>query len=70
MSEQEAIEKIKKFLKKWSTISFQMNESPGPLYTAGLEALASIIRAEARALKPAVEALADNSSEAWGEHNA
>ena len=70
MSEQEAITQIKKFLTKWSTISFQVSDSPGPLYTAGIEALASIIRAEAKALEPALEALADTSSEAWRKQNA
>lgn len=71
MSEQEAIQQLKNFLTKWSSRSFLPCEtSPGPLYTAGIEALASVIRADVRALSPALKALADNSSEAWGNQDA
>ena len=64
VSEQEAIEKIKKFLEKWSAISFKIDDSPGPLYTAGFEALASVIKAEAAQVLPALEALAGGKHDA------
>jgi hypothetical protein len=64
VSEQEAIKQVKQFVKKWSNISFQVTESPGPLYTAGVEALASVIREEARSLNSALEALDGRNQDA------
>lgn len=65
MSEEEAIKVIKVFAKKWSDFSVAFGASPGPLYSAGANAIADVIRREARELIPAIESLADTSSEAW-----
>jgi len=65
VSEEEAIKVIKVFAKKWSDFSVAFGASPGPLYSAGANAIADVIRREARELIPAIESLADTSSEAW-----
>ncbi len=65
MSEDEAIKAIKMFVNKWSDFSVAFGSSPGPLYSAGANAVADVVRREARKLIPAIESLADTSSEAW-----
>ena len=65
MSEEEAIKAIKVFVNKWSDFSVAFGASPGPLYNAGANAVADVVRREARKLIPAIESLADTSSEAW-----
>jgi hypothetical protein len=70
VSEEEAIERVKKFVNKWSDFSVVFTASPGPLYTAGCNAVADVIRREAQDLLPAIESLASTSSEAWGETDA
>ncbi len=70
MSEEEAIKMVKKFVSKWSDFSVAFTSSPGPLYTAGCNAVADVIRREAQELLPAIESLASTSSEVWGETDA
>lgn len=43
-----AAEAIESFFKKWSEFSVEFGVSPGPLYTAGANAVAERIRREAK----------------------
>tara|TARA_S200002703_G_scaffold35810_1_gene30877 strand:- start:3548 stop:3760 length:213 start_codon:yes stop_codon:yes gene_type:complete len=70
VSEEEAIKIVKEFVRKWSDFSVAFTASPGPLYTAGCNAVADVIRREAQELLPAIESLASTSSAAWGETDA
>ena len=44
----EHMQRIEKFFAKWSGFSVAFGASPGPLYTAGANAIADSIRREAK----------------------
>lgn len=49
--------RIEEFFSKWSDFSVAFGVSPGPLYTAGANAVADVIRREAQEALKSLEAL-------------